>query len=500
MTWDCDCCGDRRETTAEAFGQYEDILRGFAVLDDDALQELQALREELGVSKADHDGLVAKYAPARKALSVGLSVDEATLTGFVAGTAGFVRMQVRNGGDRMLRNLVVRYAVSGEEAMREHTTKMLRATAPDEFGAMIELARRGQLMLEFVVRAEDMAGKTQQAFRAEPVGFTVGEAGAATGPSTLVLHTHVQADGMRTAVDPLATVNVGGGGAGVGATKGGALSGRAWRELKLVPMAPDEWVQWALKRDAKLRAEAQGKREAEERAEAEVRVKRDAEPSWRKPWMMSCGQDQYGAWAVARIAGVEVKFRFCPPGRFMMGSPETEEDHLDDEGPQHEVELTRGLWLGETLVTQRLWQAVMGSNPSCFEGEERPVECVSWDDCTGFLGKANGTQPGLDLRLPTEAEWEYACRAGTTGPTYRRVARSVRRAHRALRRTHGHPPRRVRRPDSSGLRWRILRRGGEVLPQLFLGRVQRQPQSVQGRDDRGVARGEGGRPVGAEQR
>jgi formylglycine-generating enzyme required for sulfatase activity len=82
------------------------------------------------------------------------------------------------------------------------------------------------------------------------------------------------------------------------------------------------------------------------------------------------------------------------------------------------VELTRGFWLAEAPVTQRLWQAVVGSNPSKFTGDDRPVEQVSWDDCQVFLQKANGKHGGLNVRLPTEAEWEYACRAGTTGPTW----------------------------------------------------------------------------------
>jgi formylglycine-generating enzyme required for sulfatase activity len=131
------------------------------------------------------------------------------------------------------------------------------------------------------------------------------------------------------------------------------------------------------------------------------------------------------------VGGVIVTFRYCPPGEFLMGSPASEEGRWGDEGPQHEVELTRGFWLGETPVTQSLWQAVMArnaslwqtltghtSNPSKFQGGDRPVEQVSWDDCQQFLSRANGMLAGLEIRLPTEAEWEYACRAGTTGATW----------------------------------------------------------------------------------
>jgi formylglycine-generating enzyme required for sulfatase activity len=102
-----------------------------------------------------------------------------------------------------------------------------------------------------------------------------------------------------------------------------------------------------------------------------------------------------------------------------MGSPAGEAGRWDDrEGPQHEVHIRRGLWLAETPVTQALWVAVMGTNPSRFVSPDRPVEQVSWDDCQGFIEKLNGLVPGLDARLPTEAEWEYACRADTTTATW----------------------------------------------------------------------------------
>ena len=83
---------------------------------------------------------------------------------------------------------------------------------------------------------------------------------------------------------------------------------------------------------------------------------------------------------------------------------------------QLQVIISKGFWLAETTVTQALWQAVMGNNPSYFqEGETSnfPVEHVSWDGAQDFIGKINQSQPGLRLRLPREAEWEYACRAGT---------------------------------------------------------------------------------------
>jgi formylglycine-generating enzyme required for sulfatase activity len=101
-----------------------------------------------------------------------------------------------------------------------------------------------------------------------------------------------------------------------------------------------------------------------------------------------------------------------------MGSPESEEGRWEDEGPQYKVTLTEGYWLGETPVTQALWVVVMGANPSWFKGSERPVEMVSWEDCQEFLRKLNGMVEGLNVRLPTEAEWERACRAGTSTATW----------------------------------------------------------------------------------
>ena len=89
-----------------------------------------------------------------------------------------------------------------------------------------------------------------------------------------------------------------------------------------------------------------------------------------------------------------------------------------NEGPQHEVRLSTGYWLFDTPVTQALWSQVMGDNPSHFPGPKQPVEQVSWDDAQRFLERINDLVPGLDLVLPTEAQWEYACRAGTTTANY----------------------------------------------------------------------------------
>jgi hypothetical protein len=118
------------------------------------------------------------------------------------------------------------------------------------------------------------------------------------------------------------------------------------------------------------------------------------------------------------IRGKDVAFRWCPPtgeGSFIMGSPTNETDRDSDE-KQHAVVLTKGFWLMETEVTQGLWKAVMGANPSHFKkGYNYPVEQVSWNDCQKFINKLNNSgmlSKGLKAALPTEAEWEYACRAG----------------------------------------------------------------------------------------
>ena len=135
-------------------------------------------------------------------------------------------------------------------------------------------------------------------------------------------------------------------------------------------------------------------------------------PEWASSW----GQDQYGIWAAFQIDGVEQMMRWIRPGVFMMGSPEDEPEREDDE-KQHEVTLTKGFWLADTACTQEFWEKVMGENPSDFKGDdELPVENVSWNDCQEFLQALSKRFKGLNFRLPTEAEWEYACRAGTQTP------------------------------------------------------------------------------------
>jgi len=116
---------------------------------------------------------------------------------------------------------------------------------------------------------------------------------------------------------------------------------------------------------------------------------------------------------------IGMTFVQIPSGTFMMGSPSDEPNRFSDE-TQHRVTLTQPFYLETTEVTQGQWKAVMGSNPSRFSscGVDCPVEQVSWNDCQDFIQKLNQREGNGTYRLPTEAEWEYACRAGTTAPYY----------------------------------------------------------------------------------
>jgi formylglycine-generating enzyme required for sulfatase activity len=123
---------------------------------------------------------------------------------------------------------------------------------------------------------------------------------------------------------------------------------------------------------------------------------------------------------------IGMKLVLIPPGEFQMGSPEDEKDRYSDEGPQHRVRLTQPFYLGVHEVTQGEYERVTGTNPSHFmtvSGQDPsrfPVEKVSWEDAVEFCRKLSALpaerSAGREYRLPTEAEWEYACRAGTTTP------------------------------------------------------------------------------------
>jgi formylglycine-generating enzyme required for sulfatase activity len=107
-----------------------------------------------------------------------------------------------------------------------------------------------------------------------------------------------------------------------------------------------------------------------------------------------------------------MKLVLIPSGKFMMGSPKGEKDRSDNEGPQHEVTLSKPFYMGVYTVTQEQYEQMMGKNPSDFKGATNPVELVSWDGAVEFCKKLSD-KTGKKVRLPTEAEWEYACRAGS---------------------------------------------------------------------------------------
>ena len=109
---------------------------------------------------------------------------------------------------------------------------------------------------------------------------------------------------------------------------------------------------------------------------------------------------------------VKLEMVLIPAGKFMMGSLASEVGREKNE-TQHEVTLTKPFYMGKFEVTQEQWEAVMGKNPSEEKGAKLPVTKVSWDDCQKFIKKLNDNSKG-GYRLPTEAEWEYACRAGTS--------------------------------------------------------------------------------------
>ncbi len=141
----------------------------------------------------------------------------------------------------------------------------------------------------------------------------------------------------------------------------------------------------------------------------------------RKPWSSNCKSN-------TRILTVPVDpiipLVLVKPGLFLMGNPDSEESRYIGE-LRHQVTLTRWFFLSESPCTQAQWQAVMGSNPSCFKGADRPVEMVNWHEAVDFCQrltkrhqKAGSMPQDWAWRLPTEAEWEYAARAGIPGPRH----------------------------------------------------------------------------------
>jgi formylglycine-generating enzyme len=140
-------------------------------------------------------------------------------------------------------------------------------------------------------------------------------------------------------------------------------------------------------------------------------------PNWASAW----GDDEFGPWIEIRVGQAKQRLRWIPPGTFLMGAQSSEGVARENERPQHPVTMTKGFWLFDTPCTQALWEAVTGENPSRFKGADRPVEQVSWIDCQQFIESIGSIVPELQLILPTEAEWEYCCRAGSSESTHSQV-------------------------------------------------------------------------------
>lgn len=143
-------------------------------------------------------------------------------------------------------------------------------------------------------------------------------------------------------------------------------------------------------------------------------------PRFPAPWAVDWGEDRYGLWMSFALNSARQTLRWIRPGSFLMGAAKEEKGQRPrvSRETQHTVTLSKGFWLADSTVTQEMWYAVMASSPSGFTGESHPVERVSWYDAQAFIQQLNQRIPGLCARLPSEAEWEYACRAGTRSPFF----------------------------------------------------------------------------------
>jgi formylglycine-generating enzyme len=139
-----------------------------------------------------------------------------------------------------------------------------------------------------------------------------------------------------------------------------------------------------------------------------------AEPG-KPEWASNYDRDRHGWYATVTLGKAAFLLRWVPAGRFVMGSPLDEAGRDGDETPV-EVTLSRGFWLAETETTQRQWYELMGTQPSYRVGDDHPVERVSWVDANAACTELNRRVAGLYARLPSEAEWEYACRAESSAP------------------------------------------------------------------------------------
>ena len=135
-------------------------------------------------------------------------------------------------------------------------------------------------------------------------------------------------------------------------------------------------------------------------------------------WADRTGRDEFGDWAEIVVKGIVQRLRRIPAGSFLIGLPEDDPERWKDERPQTEITLSQDFWMFDTAVTTAFWHAVMGRDETEPGREEHPKTNVSWNDAKIFLERLNETRTGLSFHLPSEAQWEYACRAGTTTPYF----------------------------------------------------------------------------------
>ncbi len=193
-----------------------------------------------------------------------------------------------------------------------------------------------------------------------------------------------------------------------------ASPGKALRPpAKPVAHAPAPGIVKAMAREPTATATAKRPVVAVALEAESVEHERPADPGPRSEEALPNGarRDAYGAYADVTLLGYAQRFRYCPPGRFLMGSPDDQRPRSRDEDI-HQVTFTRGFWLADSECSQALWASVYGSTPSALQDLDLPVERVSWEASQDFLERLDRAVPGLRARLPTESEWEYACRAG----------------------------------------------------------------------------------------